>query len=248
MADPRSGQKIGVLVPFTNTNLEPDMMALCPEGCTMHFERLGGYDVDEVPDSNQMAGLGASDLTQSLRLICGVRPAVVLYGCTSATLTHGPKFDQSLAQQIKTMSGAHALTAAGSLVIALQALGIRKLGFASPYVGEINRKATTFLEDFGFETVKTVDIGRNLSNYGQGELKPDEVYQLALRADHPNAEAIVMSCTDMRSVEVIERVEQTLGKPVVTSNQAMIFALHKTLALNDPNFKPGRLFQHLNHD
>jgi maleate isomerase len=69
----RSGPKIGVLVPFTNVNLEPDMMALCPPGCTMHFERIGGYDVDEIPGSAQLAGLGASGIS-------GARPAVVLYG------------------------------------------------------------------------------------------------------------------------------------------------------------------------
>ena len=56
----RSSAKIGVLVPFTNVNLEPDMQLLCPAGCTMHFERLGGYDVDEIPGAEQMSGLGSS--------------------------------------------------------------------------------------------------------------------------------------------------------------------------------------------
>ena len=80
MTDPRSGPKIGVLVPFTNTNLEPDMIAMCPPGCTMHFARMGGYDVDEIPGSEQMAGLGASDISETLRLLSGVRPAAVIYG------------------------------------------------------------------------------------------------------------------------------------------------------------------------
>jgi maleate isomerase len=102
----RSGPKIGVLVPFTNVNLEPDMMALCPPGCTMHFERIGGYDVDEIPGSAQLAGLGASGIS-------GVWPAVVLYGCTSATLTHGTLFDHDLAAKIAARSNAKSLTAAG---------------------------------------------------------------------------------------------------------------------------------------
>jgi len=66
---PRSGPKIGVLVPFTNVNLEPDMQLLCPPGCTIHFERLGGYDAHAIPGAEQMAGLGASDLSESIRLI-----------------------------------------------------------------------------------------------------------------------------------------------------------------------------------
>lgn len=237
------GQKIGVLVPFTNTNLEPDMMRLCPAGCSMHFARLGGYDVDEVPDSDQMAGLGSADIGETLRLIAGVRPAAILYGCTSATLAHGVSFDIDLATRIKEGSGAISLTAAGSLVRGLNALGVRRIGFASPYVGQVNEDAVSFLGDAGFETVKRHDIGRALSNYGQGELSPDEVFELAIAADHPDAEALVLSCTDMRSVEVIDRVEASTGKPVVTSNQAMVFALMQDMGLPRGDNHSGRLFE-----
>jgi maleate cis-trans isomerase len=241
--DPRGGAKIGVLVPYTNVNLEPDMVLMCPPGCTMHFERLGGYDVDEIPGSSQMAGLGASDITESLRLIAGVRPKAVLYGCTSATLTHGIAFDRELAARIKASIGAITLTAASALVAAIKALGVTKVGFSSPYVGEINDQAVAFLAGEGIATVARADIGRALGNYGQGELKPDDVFDLALRAAHPDAEAIVLSCTDMRSVEAIERIEAATGRPVVTSNQAMVFALCRVLDLPRPEAAPGRLFE-----
>lgn len=238
----RSGPKIGVLVPFTNCNLEPDMIALCPPGCTVHFARMGGYDVDEIPGSDQMAGLGESDISETLRLLSGVRPAVVLYGCTSATLTHGTGFDTDLAARIKTGARALSFTAAGSLVAAIKALGATRVGFASPYLGEINDQAAAFLADEGIEVIQRADIGRALGNYGQGELTPDEVFDLALKADHADAQAIVLSCTDMRSVEAIERIEAALGKPVVTSNQAMIFALMRALGLPRHDRAPGALF------
>jgi len=244
----RGGTRIGVLVPFTNTNLEPDMMMMCPRGATLHFHRLGNYDADEIPGAAQMAGLGASDtsdISEDLRLICGVRPDVVLYGCTSATLTHGSGFDADLAKRIKAGSNALSLTAAGSLVEALNSLNITRIGFASPYVGEINRLATCFLKSHQITTVECADVGRELGNYGQGALSPDEVTELACRADHSDAEAIVLSCTDMRSVEVVERVESLTAKPVITSNQAMMFCLMRALALPWHNNTPGRLFDSL---
>ncbi len=238
----RTRAKIGVLVPFTNTNLEADMALMrCPD-TTVHFQRMGGYDVDEIPGSDQMAGLGASDISHDLRMISGVRPDVVLYGCTSATLTHGPSFDADLAQQIKAGSGAQSLTAAGSLIVAIQALGATKVGFSSPYLGEINTQAMDFMAANGIETVRCADVGRELGNYGQGELTPDEVYDLACQADHPDAQAIVLSCTDMRAVEAVARIEDTLDKPVVTSNQAMMFCLMRALGLPRHEALPGRLF------
>jgi len=241
----RSGAKIGVLVPFTNTNLEPDMMAMCPPGATLHFARLGGYDVDEIPGADQMAGLGATDMSDALRLIAGVRPSVVLYGCTSATLTHGADFDRELAASIKKTSGAVSLTAASSLVAALNALNARRIGFASPYVGEINNLAVKFLAAAGIEVAKVSDIGRDLGNYGQSELTPDDVFELAIQADARDLDAIVLSCTDMRSVEAIERIEAANRKPVVASNQAMIFCAMKALGLKPDGRQPGRLFDRI---
>ncbi|MEM9626621.1 MAG: Asp/Glu racemase [Pseudomonadota bacterium] len=243
--DPRRGHKIGVLVPYTNVNLEPDMIMMCPKGCTMHFERLGDYDIDAIPGSDQMTGLGTADMSETLRLIAGIRPSAVLYGCTSATLTHGPDFDSDLAESIEDRSGAVSLTAAGSLVHAIRALGIAKIGFASPYVGEVNDRAVSFLADEGIETVKQADIGRALGNYEQGELTPAEVFDLAMRANSPAVEAILLSCTDMRAVEAIDEVEAATGKPVITSNQAMIFALCRALNLPRPGGAPGRLFERL---
>ncbi|MEM9147878.1 MAG: Asp/Glu racemase [Pseudomonadota bacterium] len=243
--DPRAGPKIGVLVPYTNCNLEPDMQRLCPPGCTVHFERLGDYDIDAVPDAAQMAHLGAADIEESLRLISGVRPVAVVYGCTSATLSHGPAFDRDLARRIEARCGAVTITAAGALVAAIRRLGAARIGFSSPYVGEINDRAVAFLADAGIETVRRADIGRALGNYGQGELTPDEVTELALRADGPEVEAIVLSCTDMRSVEAVERIEAATGKPVVTSNQATGFRLCQALGRPRPEGAPGRLYERL---
>ncbi|MEM9141049.1 MAG: Asp/Glu racemase [Pseudomonadota bacterium] len=227
-APTRGLARLGVLVPFTNTNLEPDLALLAPPGVSIHAARLGGYDRDAIPDEAQMAGLGAADLDEPLRLIQGVRPDVILYGCTSATLTHGPAFDRDLAGRIKAASGAETVTAAGALVHALGALRVQRIGFASPYVGEINDQAIAFLAEAGFETAARADIGRVLDNDGQGALTPDAVFDLGLRADAPGVEALVLSCTDMRAVEVVDRLEAATDKPVVCSNQAM---MHQALEI-----------------
>ncbi|MCZ6509775.1 MAG: Asp/Glu racemase [Alphaproteobacteria bacterium] len=237
----RGRARIGVLVPFTNTNLEPALAMMRPAGVSFHFARIGGYHIDAVPDAGQMAGLGEAPLDEPLRLLAGVRPDVVLYVCTSATLTHAPAFDRDLANRIEDQIGAATVTAAGALVNALQVLGIGRVGFASPYVARINDQAISFLSDAGIETVSRADIGVALDNDGQGELTPDEVFELGRRADSADAEAIVLSCTDMRSIEVIERLEAELDKPVVSSNQAMLFAACQALGMDTEINGCGRL-------
>ncbi len=244
MITPSRGRaRIGVLVPFTNCNLEADMALLRPAGVSFHFARMGGYDLEAVPDAEQMAGLGEAELDEPLRLLSGARPDVVLYGCTSATLTHGRTFDRKLAARIKAGSGAETVTAAGALVHALRTLDVKRVGFASPYVAEINDLAIAFLADTGIETVARADIGVALDNYGQGELSLDEVFDLGLRTASDDAEAIVLSCTDMRSVEVVERLEAQTGKPVITSNQAMLFEALQLLDIGPGDETCGRLFR-----
>lgn len=243
MSSTRGRGRIGVLVPFTNTNLEPDMQMMRPEGVSLHFARLGGYDEDEIPDETQMANLGASDLDETLRLISGVKPDVVMYGCTSATLAHGPSFDRDLSQKIRIQSGAETVTAAGALVYALRKLSVNKVGFASPYVPSLNDASVSFLENEGIETLCRGEFQVALDNDGQGALTPDDVLSLAHSADHPDAEAIVLSCTDMRSVECIEQLEAELNKPVVTSNQAMVFQALDCVDLGRPPKAFGRLFE-----
>ena len=243
MTQSRSRARIGVLVPFTNTNLEPDLWLMAPPGVSFYVARLGGYDADEIPDDARMQGLGGSDLTEPLELLGGVFPDVILYGCTSATLTHGTAFDRDLAETIRARTQAASVTAAGVLSHALTTLGVSRIGFASPYVAAINDKAVGFLADEGFETVQRSEMAETLDNTGQGALTPDRVQALGLGADHAGAEAIVLSCTDMRSVETAAALEQATGKPVITSNQAMLYQALQLAQIPDPLSGFGQLLE-----
>ncbi|MFP6741915.1 MAG: Asp/Glu racemase, partial [Alphaproteobacteria bacterium] len=105
----------------------------------------------------------------------------------------------------------------------------------------INDLAISFLDGAGIETVSRADVGVALDNVTQGQLSPDAVFELGRRADSAEAEAIVLSCTDMRSIEVIERLEAALGKPVISSNQAMLFAACQTLGIHSELAGCGQL-------
>ncbi len=239
----RGRAQIGLVVPVSNTNFESDLILLRPQGVSLHVMRAGSYDLDKVPDSEQMRQFALASLEEVISALSAARPDVILYGCTSATLAHAPEFDRDFAARITTMSGVPAVTAAGALVEALEALQVESIAFSSPYVEALNQEAIGFLEQCGIHTVSGAYIGSDLGNYEQGELTPDEVYDLGYRADHPDAEAIVLSCTDMRAVEVVEALEHDLRKPVVTSNQALLFAAVRRLSLPaETVVRCGRLF------
>ena len=108
------------------------------------------------------------------------------------------------------------------MVGALRDLGVATFAFSSPYVASLNDLAVSFIEAFGLRCVGRADAGRPLGNEAVAALRPEDVVALAERADRPEAEALVLSCTDMRAVEAVPEIERRLSKPVVASNQAML--------------------------
>ena len=210
------------------------MVMMRPDEVSILTSQMGGYDEDEIPDADQMHGLGVADLEKPMGLLLGAKPDVVFYGCTSASLAHGPAFDRDLATQIAAKSGAKTVTAAGALVNALRFLGGSQIGFASPYVPAINDMAVRFLVEMGVATIKRSEVTGVLDNTSQGALGPDAVFALGLAADDPGAEAIILSCTDMRSAETLARLEAEIGKPVICSNQAMLFEAMHVLGFKEP--------------
>ena len=150
--------RIGVVVPVSNSNLEPDLALLAPEGVSFHVSRSGGYDLDAIPDEHQMrrySDTHSDDVVDALRH-CGSQ--VILYGCTSATLAQGPVYDAAFRERIEARTGIPAMTAAGAVVEALRAVGAGTFAFTSPYVAALNDLAVSFIEASGFRCAGRADV------------------------------------------------------------------------------------------
>lgn len=156
----------------------------------------------------------------------------MFYGCTSTTLTQGPAFDRDCYARIDSRAGVPAITAAGALVALLERLDVARFAFTSPYVASLNDLAIAFIEDFGMRCARRLDAPMPMRNEDVAAATPDEIAARALEADCAEADAIVVSCTDYRATEAIEAIERQAGKPVVTSNQALLLLGLERLAID----------------
>ncbi|MCP4391908.1 MAG: Asp/Glu racemase [Gammaproteobacteria bacterium] len=225
-------RRLGMIVPASNTNAEPDCLMLAPTGLTIHFTRSGGYDVDAIPDSDEMRRFARQSLDQQLQLLVDGRVELIAYACTSATLADGPEFDRAFCDEITAKSGLPAVTTAGALVEAIQALECNRVAFTSPYVPRLVDDSVDFIQRCGIEVVNQVSYENELSSLEQNRLTPEDAYRMGLKADHPQAQALVISCTDYRALEAVPALEAALGKPVVTSNSALMYACLKRLGVD----------------
>ena len=75
------------------------------------------------------------------------------------------------------------------------------------------------------------------------KVTPDFIKEFALSIDRQDAEAIFISCGALRSIDVVDKIEEIVGKPVIVSNQAMIWETLRLAGINDVIDGYGRLFR-----
>ena len=89
-----------------------------------------------------------------------------------------------------------------------------------------------YLEDAGFEVLSI--SGLNLEkDSDMVRVTPDFIAEFSRSIDHPDADAVFISCGALRSLGVIQQIEIALGKPSIASNQAMIWDTLRLAGVND---------------
>ncbi len=229
--------KIGYILLATEQTIPDDVYRLRPRGVGVHFARVA------IPDSitNQTLAALAPQLGHAAAtLLPDGSLGVVCYACTSGSLVIGE--DRVFAELRKGAPNARPTSLVTGVIRGLRALGARRLVVATPYLDEINRREARYLEAAGFEVL---DIqGLNLErDSDMVRVAPSYIADFAASLDRPEAEAVFISCGALRSIEIVDELENRLGKPVVVSNQAMIWDTFRLAGIDDRIEGYGSLLQ-----
>lgn len=231
--------RIGLLVPSSNTTVEPEFYRALPREVTLHTARL--FLTQISPDSILKM---VEDMETQAKLLASADVDVIVLGATAPSFLKGLGYDRELIAKLTAATGKPATTTTTALVEALNRLGAKKVVLASAYTDNVNTIARQFLEA---SDVRVLDAqGLSLvDNLVVGRLSADTAYDLAMKVDRPDADAIVLSCTNWASMDAIERIEKATGKPVVSTTQVSIWAALRMIGWTEPVEGYGRLLRGL---
>jgi len=227
--------KIGYVLLATEQTVQDDVIRLRRPGVGIHFTRAAIADSITNESLSAQADLLA-DCASSL--LPDGSLDVVCYACTSGSLVIGE--ERVFAELNRGAPNAQATSLITGVIRALKKLRARRIVVATPYLDEVNQREVDYLEQAGFEVISI--CGLNLEkDSDMVRVAPDYITEFALEQDHPDADAIFVSCGALRTLDVIGKIEARAGKPAICSNQAMIWDCLRLAGIEDRFDGFGRL-------
>ena len=225
---------LGVLVPSTNTVVEPEYHGMAPDGVTVHTARMYIGDPDTGSDAafgRLMEQIHAS-LASALRDVMTCRPQRVCMGMTAVTFVGGLAGDRAVAEEMERLSGVPVTTGPEAVTAALKELGATRIGLISPYQPAAEAHVRRYFSDTGAEIVRMESL-RSPNATSIAEVAADDVARLVAAVDGPGVEAIVQVGTNLAMARLADSLEDRHGKPVVAINTATLWRALRESGIDD---------------
>src|SRR5574341_1782358 len=224
--------RVGFIVPSWNTVMEYETARMAPPGVSLHFARI-----PHTSDAEEVLLKMIDEAPHVAETLAHAKVDAICFGCTGGSFVR-PDADREIAQRIREHTGVPAATTSAALVEALKAVGARRVAIASPYPVWLNERLAGLLKRNGLEVL----AARGLGDDRPAKYPPQQAAELAREANVPEADAVFISCTNFRSLEVIGSLEAELEKPVISSNTSALWKMLRMVGNGTAVRGAGQLF------
>jgi maleate cis-trans isomerase len=214
---------LGILLPPGNPTVASELARMAPPGLALTYAWL------EAGPGNGRAGSAEgmetrtrgylAHLDRPAAVLAAVRPSLVVLAHTASSYLTGFASEPALVERLTALTGAPVVTAAQAVGAALERFGVKALALGTPYPEPIGARARVYWAAAGFRVVRHHRLDLE-DIYAAG---PERARELARGADAPDADAVLLSGTGLPTLDALEPLERELGKPVISSNQALLW-------------------------
>jgi maleate isomerase len=228
--------RVGLIIPSSNRMVEQEMVHGFPAGVQAHITRLRMTG----PNRGPLDGV-LPRVEEATRALTDAKCEVVAFHCTANSMEEGQDGEQRLLATLTRAGAARATTTATAIRHALAALGARRIVLLTPYSQAVTDHEAEFLTEAGYEVIHAK--GFALAGSDAYCATPSSFWkERTIAAARPDADVYFLSCANISVFSVIEELEARLDRPVITSNQSVVWDMLCRLGWSDRRGCPGRLF------
>ena len=218
LAEPRA--RVGLIVPSVNRMSEPQFNHFAPAGLAIHVARA------RITGQWRKAAAEMKDeIARSAAALADSGPDLIVYHCTDSSMREGRAGERTLTDIVQEATGIDTVATSALVIEAMRALGVKSVVLLSPYLS--NDVIVRYLQENGIAVRH--DVALKLDGHEFASVTPQRWLELAREHDRADADGIFLSCTNTTQIEAVEDIELALGKPVVNSNQAVLWGCVKRL-------------------
>lgn len=213
---PLDGRRVGMLTPSSNTVLEPytsAMFAPFGEEASVHFGRFRVVEISMSQASQSQFTL--DPILEAAERLAEAKPDLIAWNGTSASWL-GLEKDRALCAAITERTGIAATSTMLAYDELLSAMGVRKLGLVTPYIGDIQTRIVANYATRGINVVAEARL-EDKGNYSFATYPPEQVGAMIEQVATGRPDAIAVVCTNFRGAPAAARIEEASGIPVLDS-------------------------------
>ena len=231
--------RFGLIVLQTDETLEVELSRLLAvDGTATYVTRIA---MEDNVTGDTLAAMG-SRLYQAAVLLPATQFSVIGYACTSGAAVIGASAVGKAISKGRQQPELKTTDPLSAVLAACRILSVRRLAVLTPYIGEVSDRIRTVLEKNGMSVVSFASFEQPVDSL-VARISPSAVVDAALQVGRAAAaDALFISCTNLRTLSVIAEIEAELGIPVLASNQALAWHMLRLAGIGDVHQDAGALF------
>ncbi len=237
-------RKFGVVVPSTNTIVEPEFHQMAPRGVTNHTARFLIPDMSLNSDEDFETLVGHIKATLDAA-VDGLTPAAVdhvIVGISAESFWDGLDGSYAVQERLEKRAGCPVTLGSAASREAMKALGVRRIAVLTPYWPVADRRVIAYFGECGFEVARLTGL-RATSPVNIAEQSLATLRKALMELDGDDVDAIVQVGTNLGMARLAAEAESWLGKPVLAINTALYWYALRTNGIDDRIPGWGRLLE-----
>ena len=230
--------KVGLIALSTDQTIENDFQNICSNlPVDIFINRI--HNKNPLTKENLLK-MGDDLASVTKKILPDEKLNTIAYGCTSGTIAIG---EDSVKEKILSVKpGSYVTTPVTSAIKAFKLMNIKKIALFTPYPDAVNKTILEYFTKKNIEVSSFASLNLNLDSEF-ANVDPNYILEISSKLETKNADALFISCTALPVLNILDKLEQTIKKPVLSSNQTLIWDTIRSIGYKSPIKGYGKLLE-----